>query len=88
MKAAQPICLQEELSGSFCWSTSSQNAGFLPPVVCLWFCFSGFKKNPSPQILTAKEPLLFTGSPYVDASDEGVGRLLLNVYLRLKIGKL
>lgn len=46
-----------------------------------------FKKNPSPQFLRAKEPLMFTGSPYVDASDEGVWRLLLNVYLRLKIGK-
>lgn len=47
-----------------------------------------FKKTPSPQFLRAEEPLVFTGSPYVAASDEGVWRLLLNVYLRLKIGKL
>lgn len=42
VKVAQQSCLQGESSGSLCWSTSSQNAGFLPPVVCLWFCFSGF----------------------------------------------
>lgn len=63
-------------------------------VFFLLWCACGFvlvvlkQKTSSPQFLRAKEPLVFTGSAYVDASDEGVWKLLLNVYLRLKIGKL
>lgn len=59
VKIAQLSCLQEEFSGS------PQNAGFLPHVACLWFCFCVgffvclFFKS---QFLIVKEPLVFRGS--------------------------
>lgn len=70
MKIAQESCLHEESSGSLSWSASPQMLIFF----LLWFCFCGLlkKTQPNPQLLRTKEPLVFRGSPYMDASDEGV----------------
>lgn len=58
---------------SKCWFSSSCRVAVL---LFLWFLK---QKTSNHQFLRAKEAVVLTGSAYVDASDEGAWKLLLNV---------